>query len=410
MIFSKKVLLISGISLILIGLIVFLVIFKKENAPEENGKESSSVISEESEGAPLPVKVVKARKGDLIIRLKSLGQAIAPRKVVVKAEIRGVIDGFFVTEGKHVREGDLLVKLNDEEYKLKLKEAESRRLEKLSKFLVEGEYSSLPESKSQKKTELEKVKEEYERAFNLYKQGLISEKEFEKAKRKYELMLIETGEKREEIRASVAGLTQAEAEVRRAQMELGRTRVRAPFPGVITEIKISPKEHIEVGRELFTIVDLSLIEVEAKVLESEIGKMKIGREVILRFSAYPEKVFKGRVKAISPLVDPEDKTCRVIIDVANPGEEIKPGMHAEVEIAADIYKDRLLIPQEAILVRGGRKLAFVVENDLAKWRYIETGLENEDYAEVLDGIKEGELAITEGHFTLAHNARVRIIK
>lgn len=90
--------------------------------------------------------------------------------------------------------------------------------------------------------------------------------------------------------------------------------------------------------------------------------------------------------------------------------EIKPGMHAEVEIAADIYKNRLVIPREAILVRGGRKLAFVVQGELAKWRYIKTGLENEKYAEVLEGIKEGELVITEGHFTLAHDARVRIVK
>ncbi len=85
-------------------------------------------------------------------------------------------------------------------------------------------------------------------------------------------------------------------------------------------------------------------------------------------------------------------------------------MHAEVEIAAEIYEDRLLIPQDAVLVRMGRKLAFVVEEGIAKWRYIEVGLENEDYAEVLDGIKEGETVIIEGHFTLAHDAKVRIEK
>jgi len=84
-------------------------------------------------------------------------------------------------------------------------------------------------------------------------------------------------------------------------------------------------------------------------------------------------------------------------------------MHAEVEIAAEIYKDRLLVPQEAILVRGGgRKLVFAVEDGLAKWRYIDVGLENEDYAEILSGVKEGESVCIEGHGTLAHDARVRI--
>ena len=85
-------------------------------------------------------------------------------------------------------------------------------------------------------------------------------------------------------------------------------------------------------------------------------------------------------------------------------------MHAEVEIAAEIYEDCLLIPQEAVLVRGGRKMAFVVEDGLAKWRYIQVGHENDDYAEVLEGIKEGEMVIIEGHITLAHDAPVRIVE
>jgi RND family efflux transporter MFP subunit len=157
-------------------------------------------------------------------------------------------------------------------------------------------------------------------------------------------------------------------------------------------------------------VNIDRIQVEARVLESEIGKMEVGREVDLKFSAYPGKVFKGNVKAISPIIDPEDRTCKVTIEVPNPEEEIKPGMHTDVEIAAEIYKDRLLIPQDAVLVRTGRKLAFVVEEGIAKWRYIEVGLENEYYAEVLDGVKDGEVVCVDGHFTLAHDARVRIEK
>jgi hypothetical protein len=77
----------------------------------------------------------------------------------------------------------------------------------------------------------------------------------------------------------------------------------------------------------------------------------------------------------------------------------------EVEIAADIW-DRLLVPGSRAV--GGRKLVFAVEEGLAKWRYIEVGLENKDFAEVLDGVKEGEMVLVEGHFTLAHDARVQV--
>jgi RND family efflux transporter MFP subunit len=193
---------------------------------------------------------------------------------------------------------------------------------------------------------------------------------------------------------------------------LEKTVIRAPFAGILTDLKVSPKERLEAGREICTLVDIGRIKVKAKVLESEIGKMQTGREVDLRFSAYPDKVFKGTVEAVSPIINTEDKTCAVHIGVANINEEIKPGMHAEVEIAAEINKDRLLVPQEALLVRGGRKLVFVVENGIAKWRYVEVGLENEHYAEILPstepgwGVAEGEQVIIEGHFTLAHDARV----
>jgi RND family efflux transporter MFP subunit len=131
--------------------------------------------------------------------------------------------------------------------------------------------------------------------------------------------------------------------------------------------------------------------------------------VEIKFVSYPGQKFKGVVEAISPLINPEDKTCQVFIAVAKPREEIKPGMHAEVEIAAIVLKDRLLVPQNAVLVRGGRKLVFVVEEDLAKWRYIEAGAENESFVEIIEGVKEGEKVIVEGHLTLAHDARVRII-
>jgi multidrug efflux pump subunit AcrA (membrane-fusion protein) len=91
-------------------------------------------------------------------------------------------------------------------------------------------------------------------------------------------------------------------------------------------------------------------------------------------------------------------------------------MHTEVEIAAEIHENKLLVPQEAVLDRGGRKLAFVVQDGLAKWRYVQVGLENDQFAEILpseregEGVKEGETVIVDGHFTLAHDARVAIEK
>jgi RND family efflux transporter MFP subunit len=312
-----------------------------------------------------------------------------------------------------VKDGDVLLELDDLEYRLRLEKQQALRLKLLSDLFLEKQFAA-PETAPNRAAldKLNKAKANFEKASEAFQKGLISQVDLEKAQKDYELILIEAGSKKDEIMAT--NLTQSEIDVKIAQMELDKTKIRAPFSGIITEIKISPKEHISTGQELFTLVNISQIKVKAKVLESEIGKMKVGREVDLRFSAYPGKVFKGVVEAISPIVNSEDKTCSVHITVNNPTEELKPGMHAEVEIESEIYKDKLIVPQEAILVRGGRKLVFVVDNGLAKWRYVQIGLENENYAEILaganpgEGLNEGEMVITEGHFTLAHDARVTI--
>lgn len=430
MIIPKKILVVSFFVIVL-GLLGYFFLLKKAPVSSENqaggtsaaataavsGSGSAVNPQEKIEAAPLPVKAVPARRGELIIKLKSPGEAFTERKIALKAEVSGVVKSLNVSEGKHVKAGEILLELEDREYRLRLEKQQALRLKYLSDLYLERQFAvadkEVPAAILEK---LNKAEAEFNKASSAFRKGLVSQADFEKAEKDYEIALIEAGRKKDEIMASSKGVTGQEIEVKIAQMELDKTRIRAPFAGIITDIKISPREHIDAGRELFTLVNISQIRVKAKVLESEIGKMSVGREVDLRFSAYPGKVFKGLVEAISPIVNAEDKTCAVHISVDNPTEEIKPGMHAEVEIAAEIHKDKLLVPQESILVRGGRKLVFVVEGDLAKWRYVQIGLENEDFAEILPSerpeemVKEGELVITEGHFTLAHDTRVTISK
>jgi len=408
MMFSKKIL---NLSLIVIStcLLVFFLIFKKKSESSLDIPLRKSFSEKQRGLMAIPVRAIPALRGNLIIKLKSQGQAVPDKKIVMRTEVPGVIKNLKVKEGELVRKGDLLMELEDREYRLELKRKEALRLKYLSELYLKMKFPA-PEKKLSP-SELEKINKtqrEYEKASRLYARGRISEEAFNKAKMNYEFVLIETGKKKEELRA--ASLTQAEIDFEIAKMKLEKTRIRAPFSGSITNIRVYPQESTGVGKELFTLVDIHKIKVEAGVLESEIGRIKKDQGADLRFSAYPDKVFMGCVKAISPIIDPEDKTCKVIIDLPNPEDAVKPGMYAEVEIVAEIYRDRLLIPKKAVLIRGGRKLVFALEDGLAKWRYIEVGVENEDYVEVLDGIREGDIVITEGHFTLAHDTPVKNVQ
>lgn len=411
MIFPKKVLTIVLI-IVLVGFSVYYFVVRK-GTDSGGGKSFSGEQAQETKSSetPLQVKVDKAKLGNLIIKLRSPGEAVTDRKIIIKAEVSGVVKNLNVEESRHVSKNDLLLELDDQEYRLNYENAEATRLKAFSEMLVEQRFADVGnDGEGAQSGELNKAKKLFEDARQQYQKGLISREEFERRSRLYERVLIESGEKKDDVVAAMKGLTQAEISVKKTQLDLEKTKIRAPFSGIIADIQVSPGEHVSVGRELFTLVNISRIQVHARVLESEIGRMQVGREVDLRFSAYPGKVFKGKVSAISPMVNPEYKTCKIFVDVENPEKELKPGMHAEVEIAAEIHKNKLLVPQDAVLARSQRKLLFVVEDDLAKWRYIDIGLENEDYAEVLNGVKAGELVIVDGHFTLAHDARVKIVE
>ena len=411
MIFSKKLLTIVLLIIILGAGSYFLFFNKLIGNPQEEVSDEAGEEALKPAETPLPVRVATSKIDDLIIKLRSPGEAVTNRKIVIKSEVSGVIKNLGVVESQKVKKGDLLLGIDDETYALDVERTEAERLKVLSELLLEKQFDEgLQSGEGTQGLQETEFYKKFEKAKDLFQQGLITQAEFERESKEYEYALIQSGAKKEEIMAATKRLTQTEIDLRQKRMELLKTKIKAPFGGIITNIKVAPGEHISSGQELFTLVNIDRIQVHAKVLESEVGKMKVGREVDLKFSAYSDKIFKGRVRAISPIINPSDKTCNVIVDVGNPEEEIKPGMHAEVEIAAEIYEDRLLIPQDAVLSRSGRKLAFVFIDGVAKWRYLEIGLENEDYAEVLDGIKEGDLVLIEGHFTLAHDAKVRIIE
>ena len=413
--------------LVLIAAGVYFFVLDRSPAKPENQGESASAApaggssapapDQKVEAAPLPVKVSKAVIGDLVMTLKSPGEAYTEKRISLKAEVGGVVKNLYASEGRHVREGDLLVELEDREYRLALERDEANRLRYLSELFLERQFSVTEEPPSQAVVDkVARAQADYDRVSQGFKSGVASQADLEKAQAALELALIEAGSKKDEVQAATKGLTQAEVAVKVARLNLEKTRIRAPFAGIVTDVKLSPKERIDPGRELFTLVDISRIKVKAKVLESEVGKVVAGREVDLRFSAFPDRAFRGRIEAVSPVINAEDKTCAVHVAMDNPSEEIKPGMHAEVEFPTEIFPGRLLVPQQAILVRGGRKLVFVIEGDTAKWRYIEVGLENERFAEVLPGkepgwgVSAGDTVIIEGHITLAHDTKVSIVQ
>jgi HlyD family secretion protein len=358
---------------------------------------------------PIPVVAKPAFIGDLILSVSASGVAKPVHEVRVVSRISGKIIRLPVREGTFVRKGELLMKLDDREYQLELRAARDRLLAAELNFglmLYGVQYSG-------EDTLLSRT-EERPLGFSAPVQHVSIAQDDSIWRRIYrDVTDILAGKKRRDMMAQKSGLAEAMIRFQRAELNLSYTEIRAPFSGYVADLQVREGDHVPAGKECFSLVDLSQMDVYVQVLESEIGRIRKGRTAHITFPAYPGKVYTGEVLAINPRVDPETKTVSVIVRIPNPEGKILPGMFATARIEAEILKDRLLVPREAILVRDERKLVFVVRKNKAVWCYVNTGQENEQYVEILSSafnLQPGELVITEGHYTLVHDAPVRVVK
>lgn len=451
---TKKLKLITWVIFIVVLLASgWLVLFRSgDNQGQESmAGENNRLMASDAHEAPVEVEAAPARTGDLVLRISATGLTRALREIAIATKIGGQVVQLPIQEGRFVRKGELLLQLDDREYRLALNEARDRLLSAQVDFIMlqreekRGEEKSLEREATASSTllrtdsqrdsgyventtrnaelaegedkhepgvidELARARKRLEAAQNDFERGEISESDFDRVKLNYETALVLSGQKREALLAHKTGLTEARIALERAELNLSYTEVSAPFSGYVADLKIEQGQYVSAGQECFKLVDLSQIEVNLQVLESEIGQAAKGRQTEITFPAYPGKTFQGRVAHINPVVDQETKTARVVVRLDNPDGLILPGMFAYAKLQTQIFKDRLLVPREAILIRDQRKLLFIVRDGLAKWCYVETGLENEEFVEILSSsfdLKPGEMVITAGHYTLAHDARVK---
>lgn len=398
---SKAILFISGI----IALIVLVFSFLPGQKETIENEKLTEVNYEKLDDVVFNVKVKNVIEGDLIKSVSANGLVKAYKELDVISNISGYIDKIYIYEGKQVKQGDLLLKFDDREQRIALSEAEMKLMN------AKIEYGFLRKEKSNEVDEraVDSIKSELEKLDVHFKDKLLTEEQYINRKEELDLALIFTGAKRNEVLLNKSGMTSAINQLNMAKLNFNYTEITAPFDGVIGDFKLEVKQRINSGEKLFKMLDVSKYKVEVGILENEIPLIKVGNRAEIKINAIPGKTYFGRVIFINPLIEEETKTCRVTVEFPNTDQSIKPGMFATVKIESSILKNRVLIPKEALLVRDRRDLVFVAEEDIAKWKYIQIGEQNENFIEILDGVKPGEKVIVDGHYNLAHDSRIRIL-
>jgi Cu(I)/Ag(I) efflux system membrane fusion protein len=181
--------------------------------------------------------------------------------------------------------------------------------------------------------------------------------------------------------------------------------LHAPATGYIMEKHALEGMRVTPGMALFTLADLSRVWVEADVYEFEAALVEVGQEATLTLSAHPGRAFRGRVSYVYPTVKARTRTLTARLEFDNPGLALKPDMYADVEILAPTAEE-LVIPQEAVLDSGRRKVVFVEEEE-GRFvpREVTVGARGGGYYPVLSGLEEGEVVVSSPNFLIDSESR-----
>ena len=267
----------------------------------------------------IPVEGALVIRDTLVLSVRAAGQAAAWRETTIRAQVSGRIESLEVRENQRVRQGELLLRVDPTEYELDVADARARVASAEAAFREQALFDDRIEDPA--------VRAERERAFR-----------------------------------ARSGLDQAEVALRKAEMNLARTRMTAPFAGRVASIAVVPGQWLNAGDEVMRIVDLDPIRVEVHVLEGEVVHLSPGRSARVTFAAFTDTVFTGTIETINPVVDPATRTAKVTVTIPNPDGLILPGMYARVSLDARRFPDRVMVPREAILERDRRTMLFVHEN------------------------------------------------
>jgi HlyD family secretion protein len=378
----------------------------------------------------VPVTTTPVTRGDLQQVLAITGSLEAQYKTDVASKISGKVSRILVDEGQPVSAGQVLVVLDQSDYRAQVAQAQAGvNAASATVGVLQAQYDALragsrpqevkrsEESVSQAKASYDNTLSNYNRTKDLFSQGAISQQQMDSAemqltvaKSQYESAqqqsyLVKEGTRREDLRAgeeqvrqAEAGKSQALAALRLAQVSLDNTIIRSPINGVVAQRNVQVGEAVGAASSVvMTIVDNSRVFVRGEVSETSISQVIPGQAVTVTVDAYPGRKFIGKVSEVLPSSNPANRMFSVKIQIPNPNGELKDGLFARADIVTEQKQAAVILSRRALSEDGDKAIAFVVGNDnKVKRRTLTLGLTANDKVEVLQGVTPGEAVVISG--------------
>lgn len=214
-----------------------------------------------------------------------------------------------------------------------------------------------------------------------------------------------------DYRNSEVSYTNAKDAFERANLQLAKMKVTAPFKGVITDLPaITNSTQVATGTSVASLMDYSVMTVEVNLPEKYITDVAIDQSVRIMNYTLPNDTLPGSIKELSPAISTETRTFKGVIQVPNPELKLRPGMFAKADIVLARKDSVIVIPKEIIISGQRGKTVFIVDNGTAEEKRITLGYENQNEAEVTSGLKMNDRLVIKGYETLKNRSKVKIVK
>jgi membrane fusion protein (multidrug efflux system) len=366
----KKKFVIPSVGIILV--LIFIVFKIRQSSDSENKR-------------PVPRPSVVISAPDIIEMQRSLiltGDILPIQQANIYSRVSGNIDKIFVDIGDWVKQSRVLAVIDSTIYSQNLRQADASYLQ------AEANFNN--------------AKLNFDRNTSLLDQNLISKQDLDNSKTSYQI--------------ATAQKEAAHANLNNTRTLLNYCRITAPFTGVITRRFLDAGAYVTSSTSsssavLFTLMDINIVKVIINVPEKNINDLNSVKDVIVEIDALRGKKFNASIKKISQALDMSTRTMAVEVDITNQSHILKPGMFATVILVLEKKPNTMAVPLQAVLQDEKGDYVFKVGRDtVARENYIKTGISNENYVEVTDGLTGEDKIIVVGQSLVKDNMKVRIVR
>ena len=366
--------------------------------------------------APTPPAAIEVTTAPAILRdlprfFEATGSLAGDQQTDVAPSVGGKVTAVGVDLGSYVKRGQMIVRLDDVDSKLRVEQAQAQ-LEQTKAALRQAEekvglragqnfdLNRVPEV-ANAKVALDLAEKNLKRAEKLIETGDVSRSTYDdqKARRDqlkevYEAALSAARQNFAAVATARANVANAESQLGLARRNLSYALVYSPIDGYVAERNADLGEYVSPTSKVATIVRINPLRIRIDIPEQAIPEVKVGQSVSVTTSAWPDKNFSGRIARISPNVSPNSRTLTVEAEIENSSGVLKPGQFASVRILQERAQPAVLVPARAVRTESGVSRVFVIRDGHAQQRLVQLGQTESDLIEVKEGVAANEQVAT----------------